>query len=106
MYGALKHYTHKKEKHTLKYLGCDLKTVHQHLENQFTENMTWENQGKWHIDHIKPCASFDLSKEKEIDKCFHYTNLQPLWSFNNLSKSAYYDEDKDKRDWNDESGWK
>jgi hypothetical protein len=48
--------------------------------------MSWSNYGKWHVDHIKSCASFDLSKEDEQRKCFHYTNLQPLWAEENLSK--------------------
>lgn len=51
--------------------------------------MSWENYGirGWHIDHIKPCASFDLSIIEEQKECFHYTNLQPLWWHENLAKS-------------------
>ena len=52
--------------------------------------MTWENHGEWHIDHIKPCASFNLLNEDEQKKCFHYTNLQPLWASENLSKGCKY----------------
>jgi hypothetical protein len=48
--------------------------------------MSFKNYGKWHIDHIRPCASFDLSKASEQKECFHYTNLQPLWAEDNLSK--------------------
>ena len=79
-----------KSKGSLSLTGCaswdELKT---YLENKFQKGMTWENYGKdgWHIDHIKPCASFDLTKESEQKKCFHYTNLQPLWAKDNLSKS-------------------
>lgn len=51
--------------------------------------MTWENYGfyGWHIDHIKPCDSFDLMNSKEQEKCFNYRNLQPLWAEENFKKS-------------------
>jgi len=71
---------------TIKLLGCSIENLKQHLEMQFKPEMTWDNYGKWHIDHIKPCASFDLSKPNEQQKCFHYTNLQPLWALENLIK--------------------
>jgi hypothetical protein len=71
-------------------LGCDCETVKKHLEGQFTEGMTWDNHGThgWHIDHILPCASFDLTDPKQQRECFHYTNLQPLWAKDNLEKGA------------------
>ena len=59
-----------------------------HLEKSFKPGMTRKNHGKWHIDHIKPCASFDLTKPEEQAKCFHYTNLQPLWASENLAKGS------------------
>ena len=54
--------------------------------------MTWENHTPtgWHVDHIIPCAAFDLSKPEEQRKCFHYTNLQPLWAIDNIRKGATY----------------
>lgn len=74
--------------HTLELLGCSIKKFIIYLESQFDDEMSWENYGKWHIDHIKPCASFDLSKEEEQRKCFHYSNLMPLWAHDNIIKGA------------------
>jgi len=78
---------------SVKLLGASIPDVVKHLEKQFKPGMTWENYGKdgWHIDHIRPCASFDLSKLEEQKKCFHYTNLQPLWATENISKGAKYE---------------
>ena len=87
---ALNNYENRSKKHTFEYVGCNLQELREHLEKQFTIGMSWENQGQWHIDHIRPCASFDLSKEEERHKCFHYTNLQPLWASDNLSKGSKY----------------
>lgn len=67
-------------------LGVDIETVREHLESQFTEGMSWDNYGKWHIDHIRPCTSFDLTDTKQQKECFHYTNLQPLWAEDNFRK--------------------
>ena len=52
--------------------------------------MSWDNYGLhgWHVDHIKPCASFDLSKPIEQRKCFNFNNLQPLWAIDNLRKGS------------------
>ena len=78
-----------KSKPMLELLGCTIEELKQHLESKFLPGMTWENHTRdgWHIDHIKPCSSFDLSKEEEQRICFHYTNLQPLWAHENFSKS-------------------
>lgn len=76
---------------SIELLGCSVELVRKHLESQFKEGMTWGNYGEWHIDHIRPCASFDLTKLEEQKKCFHYTNLQPLWAKDNLSKADKYD---------------
>lgn len=86
---ALRDQNTKKNKSSLAFLGCSIEQVRKHLESQFQEGMTWENHATdgWHIDHIIPCISFDLTKEEEIKKCFHYTNLKPLWAEENLSKS-------------------
>jgi len=76
-----------KSGHTMDFLGCTIDKLKTHLETKFQHGMSWENYGKWHIDHIKPCASFDLSKSEEQRKCFHHTNLQPLWAIDNRKKS-------------------
>ena len=74
--------------HLLNLLGCSIKKLTQHLETQFQQGMTWDNYGEWQIDHIKPCASFDLSKISEQKICFNYKNLQPLWAKDNQSKGV------------------
>ena len=75
-----------KSKRTMELLGCTLDELWIHLERKFTEGMTKENYGKWHVDHIMPCASFDLTDPEQQAKCFHYTNLQPLWALDNIKK--------------------
>ena len=71
---------------TLVLLGCSMGEFRKHLGSKFLVGMTWANYGKWHIDHIKPCATFDLSLPYEQAVCFHYTNMQPLWAMDNYRK--------------------
>lgn len=73
---------------SMDYLGCDIDFYKSYLEGLFQEGMSWENYGEWHIDHIKPIISFDLSKEENIFDAFHYSNTQPLWAEANLSKGG------------------
>lgn len=80
-----------KRRTSLEYMGCDLSFLMGYLEVQFKEGMTWDNYGKWHIDHIKPCCLFDLEDEAEQLICFHYSNLQPLWAEENWKKGNKYD---------------
>jgi hypothetical protein len=89
---ALKNNYGEKSKSCLKYIGCSIPKLREHLESQFTQGMAWDNHGEWHIDHIKPCAAFDLSNEDEQRECFHYLNLQPLWAKDNIRKGAKWDE--------------
>jgi hypothetical protein len=74
---------------TTELIGCNRETFINHIEKQFTEGMDWENYGLkgWHVDHIIPLSSFDLTIESEVKKACHYTNLQPLWWQDNLEKS-------------------
>ena len=67
-------------------IGCTSIELKAHLEKQFKEGMTWENYGKWHVDHIVPCASFNFSIPEEHYKCLNYKNLQPLWAEENIKK--------------------
>ena len=78
---------------TLELLGCSIAEARIHIESQFLDGMSWENVGDWHIDHRRPCASFDLALESNQKMCFHYTNLQPMWASENISKGASFDED-------------
>ena len=80
----------KKNTKTKILLGTDYKTARAHIESLFQPGMTWENHGigwdKWHIDHIIPCAAFDLKCPVQQLACCHYKNLQPLWQKDNYEK--------------------
>jgi len=73
-----------------KSLGCTYKELKLYLESLFQPGMTWNNWGQfgWHIDHIRPLASFDLTDPEQMRQACHYTNLQPMWWKDNLSKSS------------------
>lgn len=71
---------------TFELLGCNIDEFKTYLENQFTEGMSWDNYGNWHIDHIKPCYTFDLNIPQQQLDCFHYSNQRPLWAIDNLSR--------------------
>lgn len=77
-----------KNNKTFIIVGCTPLELREHLEKQFTNNMSWENHGihGWHIDHIIPLSSGKT--EDEILELFHYTNLQPLWAVDNLKKGG------------------
>ena len=87
-----KGYTKKSKTHEI--LGIDWMGLKEHMERQFIGGMNWENRDQWHIDHIKPCCKFNLLDKNEQIKCFHYTNLQPLWAKDNLSKGGKFNENK------------
>lgn len=67
-----------KTKQTMSLLGCNLEELKAHLLSKFQDGMSFENYGEWHIDHIIPCDSFDLSNPEHQELCFNYLNLQPL----------------------------
>jgi len=95
---ALKRKNNKKFSKTVEMLGADIQFVKKYLESQFEEGMSWDNYGygedKFHIDHIIPCAAFDLSLEENQKTCFHYLNLRPSWHINNLSKNDFMPNNK------------
>lgn len=71
-------------------IGCSIPHFRAHIESKFKVGMTWDNYGQWHIDHVRPCASFDLTSPDQQRECFHFSNLQPLWAQDNRSKHARY----------------
>lgn len=72
----------------VKDLGCSSKEAYNYIESLFKDGMSWDNHGEWHIDHIIPLSSFNLKNRDEFLKAVHYTNLQPLWKSENLSKGS------------------
>jgi len=87
---ALKKGQIKKADTTENLLGCTVPEFRAYFTSLFTKDMSWNDfmAGKIHIDHIMPCAKFDLTNEAQQRICFHYTNLQPLWSTDNLRKGT------------------
>lgn len=89
--GALKTSNLSKNNMTHEYIGCSIAFLKEWLKFQFQENMSFDNYGEWHLDHVKPCSLFDFNKKTDITECFHWTNLQPLWSIDNIKKGNTYD---------------
>lgn len=84
--------SNKNRLHMLELIGCSKIFLIKYIEKQFITNMNWNNYGNgincWCIDHIIPCKSFNLLDPEEQKKCFHYSNLRPLWFSENSSKGA------------------
>lgn len=85
---AIKSAKTKRSNKTTELLGCSIKDVRKYLESLWLPGMNWENYSLegWHIDHIIPVNTFDLTNPEQQKKCFHYTNLRPLWAKDNLSR--------------------
>jgi hypothetical protein len=77
-----------KDQNTIDLIGCNSDEFRKHLESKFKPEMNWSNYGKngWHVDHIIPCSRFDMSDKEQKKKALHFTNTQPLWWWENLSK--------------------
>jgi hypothetical protein len=89
IYQVLKESNVEKNKHYFDVLQYTPKQLIDHLELQFTDGMTWENYGVWHVDHIKPISSFSIVEmgDDEFMKCWCLNNLQPMWGEENIRKS-------------------
>lgn len=81
-----------KSDRTLALIGCSVEFLILHIESKLKPGMTWDNYGPkgWHIDHIRPCASFDLTDPNQQKQCFNFNNLQPLWALENFAKNRKY----------------
>lgn len=77
---------------TFALLGYTIEELMNHLENLFTDGMTWENYGEWHVDHKKPMTLFEFTStdDEGFKDCWNLENLQPLWEQENLSKGIRY----------------
>jgi hypothetical protein len=85
-----KSFKEKREYRFKDLVGCSTEDLKLYLESKFLSGMNWKNYGLygWHIDHIIPVSKFNLSELSDIKKCFHFTNLQPLWAKDNLQKGS------------------
>lgn len=76
---------------TIEMLGCSIENFRIYLESKFNVGMSWDNYGKiWEIDHIMPCAIFDLIKPEHQRRCFHFSNMQPLFTVDNRRKNRWH----------------
>lgn len=99
VYGMVVRRSGGESKRTRDLIGCDYNHLKAYLESLWFPGMSWTNYGAyridqpptWHIDHIRPCDSFDLTDPAQQKACFHYTNLQPLWAADNISKGTRLD---------------
>jgi len=83
---ALESVSSYKNNKTVHYIGCNMKYFKNWLEYQFVEGMNWNNRSEWHIDHVRPCASFNLLIEEEQKQCFSWKNMRPCWKHENMEK--------------------
>ena len=90
--GLLKRTGDYKEESCLELIGAEVDDIRNYLESQFIEGMSWNNWTKngWHLDHLRPCATFDLSDKQQQKVCFNWRNLQPLWGNENTTKRDKY----------------
>lgn len=88
IYTKLKNQGYTKRSKTFEILGCEYNKFLEHISSKFSDGMSWENYGEWHLDHIVPVAI--AKTEEEVIQLNHYTNFQPLWAIDNLRKGVNY----------------
>jgi len=78
-------------KRQIELLGCSVAEFKSYIERQFSQGMTWRNngvgKGNWNLDHIAPCSAFDQTNEEQVRQCWHWTNLRPMSAIKNIKKS-------------------
>lgn len=84
----LREFTKSKSRHPSLLFGCSAHFMRQHIESQFKRGMTWDNRKDWHIDHIRPCASFEFEEKSDALVCFNWKNLRPVSASVNARKGA------------------
>jgi hypothetical protein len=90
---ALKNKRVKKSLRTVELIGCSYEFLRQHIESQFREGMAWDKSHSFHIDHIRPLSSFDLTNPEQLKAACHWSNLQPLYPEENIKKGSKVIED-------------
>ena len=85
---ALKASSLRKDNNTMSYLGCSHIFLRKWFDFLFEGGMSWDNFGEWHIDHVIPCDSFDLTNEEHVKQCFSWKNIRPCWQQENLEKGS------------------
>ena len=85
---ALKEVSLRKTDKTYEYIGCSYNFLKNWISYQFQGEMSWDNIGLWHIDHVIPCASFDLTNPESVSECFSWKNLRPCWAEENMIKGS------------------
>jgi len=77
-----------KARQTQSYVGCSNDDLKRHIEAQFKGSMSWDNYGKWHLDHVVPKSAFNHDDPAEVARCWNWQNLRPLWAKTNIKKNA------------------
>ena len=89
VYQVLKENNVDKNRHYFEILKYTPDELIIHLEEKFTDEMSWDNYGIWHVDHIRPISSFNIQEigDESFMECWSLNNLQPLWGDENIRKS-------------------